>query len=140
MKKVLLYKTYFLMIFLFNINIVLGGYICDDTNNNFELIEEKMKNKFKIGLDINSIIINLKEMGIHQIMFGSMPLLDKESGRAIPDSKTWFKLDKGYNISALLTCPIGNSNSDIYNIDMHVSKFGRMDKLNSPLKKSSGKA
>ena len=52
---------------MFNINIVLGGYICDDTNNNFELIEEKMKNKFKIGLDINSIIINLKEMGIHQI-------------------------------------------------------------------------
>ncbi len=130
MKKVLLYKTYFLMIFLFNINIVLGGYICDDTNNNFELIEEKMKNKFKIGLDINSIIINLKEMGIHQIMFGSMPLLDKESGRAIPDSKTGFKLDEGYNISALLQCHIDNGNLDIYNIDMHISKFGHMDKLN----------
>ena len=118
------------MIFLFNINIVLGGYICDDTNNNFELIEEKMKNKFKIGLDINSIIINLKEMGIHQIMFGSMPLLDKESGRAIPDSKTGFKLDEGYNISALLQCHIDNDNLDIYNIDMHISKFGHMDKLN----------
>ena len=64
MKKVLLYKFYFLMIFLFNINIVLGGYMCDDINTNFDLIEEKMKNKFKIGLDINSIIINLKEMGI----------------------------------------------------------------------------